>query len=71
MRNAPVIAFLVLSLTACGYYRLTETERHKVADLYTAEPQIAWNGTKAHHFELWTANGPRLEALRFFNSIKD
>ncbi len=63
---------LAMMLTGCAVgFTLVEPRRMAIGDLYTVEPQIPWSSTKAGRMELWTVDGPALEAIRFINGIGD
>jgi hypothetical protein len=61
----------VLSITACAHYTLVQPQRRTVGDLYTVEPQRAWNRSLEGKVEVWTVDGPLLEAVRFISGLED
>ena len=69
-RFAPFVV-LCLLLSACAQISMVEPKRHKIGDAFSVEAQIAWNRIPAEKTEVWTVDGPRLQAVRFFKGIKD
>jgi len=57
-------------LSACAHYTLVEPVKKDMGG-YSVEPQIAWNRSVQGKIEIWTSDGPTLEAIHFFNSIGD
>ena len=68
IQNAWAVAILV---AGCGTYRLVEPRRTAIGDLYTVEPQVRWSAFRRGVIELWTVDGPSLQALRFVKGLKD
>ena len=64
---------LVLSalLSGCAAWTLVSAERQTVAGHYSVAPQIAWSRFKQGNVELWTVDGPGLQAVRFFDALDD
>jgi hypothetical protein len=60
-----------LLLTACTNYSLVRPERQAVGDFYTVDPKIAWSSTSGENLEMWTVDGPSLEALFFVDGLTD
>ena len=71
MRNALFICTLAALLTGCASYSLVKAERRTVGDFYTVKPQIEWSSTSADKLEMWTVDGPSLEALFFVNGLTE
>jgi hypothetical protein len=71
MKSRNLICLLVLLLSSCAYYTLVETDRQKVSDVYSVDPQINWSRSKESTVEIWTVDGPLLQAIRFFDGIAD
>lgn len=71
MKRAAILIAAVLLVVACGRYGLVEPERQEIGGLYTVDPQIAWSKRRDGGVELWTVNGPDLEAVRFFKGLED
>ncbi len=71
MKSRNLICLLALLLSSCAYYTLVETDRQKVSDVYSVDPQINWSRSKESTVEIWTVDGPLLQAIRFFDGIAD
>ncbi len=71
MKRAATALALVLILTACAVYRLVEVRRVAIGDLYTVDPQIPWSSTSDGKMEIWTVDGPSLQAIRFVKGLED
>jgi hypothetical protein len=69
-RLAPALA-LALALAGCARYSLVEPRTRTVGDLYTVEPQIPWSAATDEEWEVWTVDGPTLQAVRFLNGLAD
>ena len=66
------LCLAVLSVTGCAtHYTLVEPERRLMGNLYTIEPQRSWNRSLEGKVEVWTVDGPLLEAVRFINGLED
>lgn len=63
--------FAILSLSACSRYTLLEPQRHQVSDFYSVEPQVQWSRVETGAIEEWTVDGPMLQAVRFFDGLKE
>lgn len=62
---------LCLALIGCAQYSLVPAKRTSIGDLYSVDPQIAWNKSTSGGVELWTVDGPSLEALHFISEVED
>ena len=71
MARCIAVCLLALALAGCAAWTLVGTERQRVADSYTVAPQVQWSRFKQGNAELWTVDGPALQALRFFEPIDD
>jgi hypothetical protein len=73
MRSLPTLSMslMLVALSGCasGGYGLVESARVPVGDVYSVEPQGEWTVEKAGHLEVWTVDGFRLEAVRFYKAI--
>ena len=58
-------------LAGCAHYSLVEPRPRTVAELYTVDPQIRWSAATNGKGELWTVDGPGLEAVQFVNGVAD
>lgn len=72
MKRFTASILLCVLLTACAttYTRL-EPQRVKVSDLYTVESQTVWSRATSHRVEVWTVDGPLLEAIQFFDGLDE
>ncbi len=71
MRRIATIAVLLVTLAGCAQYSLVEAKTQNIGGAYTVEAQIDWNKHAEGKVETWTADGPGLEALRFFKGLDD
>ncbi|MFQ6016674.1 MAG: hypothetical protein ACE5KF_00610 [Kiloniellaceae bacterium] len=71
MRRNLITLVLLAALAACTQYSLVEVKRQTIGGVYSVEPQIAWSKTTEGKVELWTVDGPWLEALRFYKGLGD
>lgn len=72
MRRAAGALLLGAFISGCvAGFTLIEPRRTAIGDLYTVEPQIAWSSIKRGKVELWTVDGPALEAIRFVSALSD
>ena len=69
--RAVLFALAALLLSACTHYTLLEPQRHQVSAVYSVEPQIQWSRVKTGAIEEWTVDGPILQAVLFFDGVKD
>ena len=65
------VACLVLLLAACAHYTLLEPEPRTIDETFRVKPQIQWSRSVRGHIELWTVDGPTLQAVRFYKGLKD
>jgi hypothetical protein len=71
MKRQNLIFVFVLLVIGCTHYALVKPERQPIGNLYTVETEISWSKSSEGHIEVWTVDGPLLEALRFVNGIED
>lgn len=71
IRGAVSALALVLLLAGCATYSLIEPKRTAIGDLYTVEPLIRWSATRMGRAEIWTVDGPSLQAIRFVKGLRD
>jgi len=70
--RAPLVLMVVAGLLAgCARYTLVEPGRRTIADLYTVEPQTRWSAFTDGKWEVWTIDGPGLEAVQFLKGLDD
>lgn len=71
MKRATTAFTLALFLTGCAFYSSIEPRRTPIGDLFTVEPQIPWSKASRGNVEMWTVDGPRLQAVRFVKGLED
>ncbi len=71
MRTIVIVLATTVVLLGCARYTLVKPERQMVGDLYTVEPQVEWSRTTGDRLEMWTIDGPALEAVYFVNGIEE
>ena len=72
MDSRPIlITGLVMLLAACAHYTLLEPQPQMIDEAFHVEPQIQWSRTVSGHIELWTVDGPTLQAVRFYKGLQD
>ncbi len=69
-RTASVVAVVVV-LTGCATYSLIEPRRTAIGRHYTVEPQMPWSSATVGKIEVWTVDGPSLQAMRFVKGLQD
>ena len=69
-RSAGVFA-LAMILTGCTMYSLVKPQRTAIGDFYTVEPQRPWSSISEGKVEVWTVDGPALEAIRIVKGLED
>ena len=70
MKVKTSLLLLALLISGCAHYTLAPPERRPIGDLYSVESRMAWSRADEGGIEVWTIDGPLLEALRFV-SLKD
>jgi hypothetical protein len=58
-------------LAGCAHYTLVEPTPRTIADLYIVDPQTRWSAASEGKWEVWTVDGPGLEAIRFLKGLDD
>jgi len=71
MRRYVVPLIICLALFGCAQFTLVEAKRQEIGNAYSVAAQRTWNRLKEGNVELWTADGPGLESLRFYAGLKD
>jgi len=71
MRRYFVPWIVCLVLFGCTQFTLVEAKRQAIGNAYSVAAQRPWNRLKEGNVELWTADGPGLESLRFYAGLKD
>lgn len=69
MRRWSVAVMLCLAVLGCGQITLVEATRQRIGDAYSVDAQRAWNRLPADDAEVWTADGPGLQSLRFYADL--
>jgi hypothetical protein len=63
---------LIFVLASCATsYTLVNPGRLDIGAFYTVEPDNSWSRIVRGKMELWTVDGPSLEALRFISGLED
>jgi hypothetical protein len=62
-----LLLIAIFLLVGCLHYQGVPTERRVIGDLYTVKSNVAWSQTNEGGIQMWTIDGPLLEALRFVN----
>ena len=66
-----MVLLLPVLLSGCAAWTLVDTHRQTIAGRYSVSPQIRWSQLAQNNMELWTVDGPALQALRFFRPVDD
>lgn len=66
-----VLVVLVFFITACPHYTMVEPGKRNIGNSYRVQPQTAWSMSTLGKVEIWTVDGPTLEAVHFFKGIAD
>ena len=69
MKRTAILAAAALALAGCTSYTLAKAERQTVG-LYSVQPHAAWNKMREGGVEMWTMDGPALQAVRFYDPLK-
>ena len=70
--RAALVLMAVASLFAsCARYTLVEPRPRTIADVYTVDPQTRWSSVTDGKWEVWTVDGPGLEAIQFLDGLSD
>lgn len=71
MRRKLTLIILLAALAACTQYSLVEVKNQTIGGAYSVDPQITWSKSTEGKMELWTIDGPGLEAVRFYKGLGD
>lgn len=71
MRRCVYSLLVCLALIGCTQFALVEAQRRTIGNAYSVEAQMQWNRLQEGSVELWTADGPGLESLRFYAGLKE
>ena len=63
----PIILLLIvlLFIGGCTYYTAVPAERRDIGALYSVKSNVTWSQADEGGIQVWTIDGPLLEALRF------
>jgi hypothetical protein len=70
-RAALVLMAVAGLLAGCARYTLVEPRPRTNADIYTVDPQTRWSSVTDGKWEVWTVDGPGLEAIQFLRGLAD
>ena len=65
MRPMILLLIVLLFIGGCTHYTAVPAERRAIGDLYSVKSNVAWSQADEGGIQVWTINGPLLEALRF------
>ena len=62
----PIILLLIvlLFIGGCTYYTAVPAERRDIGALYSVKSNVTWSQADEGGIQVWTIDGPLLEALR-------
>ena len=66
-----ILVIVCLILAACQHYSLVPVEKRTIGGAYSIDSQIQWSKATELGLEIWTVDGPLLEAVRFMSGVKD
>lgn len=65
MKRMILLAMVLVWIGGCTHYTAVPAERRTIGDLYSVKSNVAWSQADEAGIQLWTIDGPLLEALRF------
>ena len=65
MRAMILLLMVLLFIGGCTHYTAVPAERRAIGDLYSVKTNVAWSQADEGGIQVWTIDGPLLEALRF------
>ena len=65
MRPKILLLIVCLFIGGCTHYTAVPAERRPIGALYSVKSNVAWSQADEGGIQLWTIDGPLLEALRF------
>lgn len=73
MKRVTLTFVLSVALFAAGCVRFTmiEPRNQLIADTYLVDSQITWSSIEEGKVEIWTVDGPTLQAVRFAKGFED
>ena len=70
MRLKIFLSIVFLFIGGCTHYTAVPAERRAIGDLYSVKSNVTWCQADEGGIQVWTIDGPLLEALRFV-ALKD
>ncbi|MDJ0802106.1 MAG: hypothetical protein QNI89_06555 [Desulfobacterales bacterium] len=68
----PLVVMVTLLFSACTSYTLVKPIPRRIDKAFVVEdPQIQWSRASRGKFEVWTVDGPSLQAVRFYKGLID
>lgn len=68
---AIVVGCLIAALAGCAGSRVVKSGKNRVGGVYTVDPQIQWSRFYRGKMEIWTVDGPSLQAIYFLKGIEE
>ena len=65
MRPMVLLLIVLLFIGGCAHYTAVPTERRAIGSVYSVRSSVAWSQADEGGIQLWTIDGPLLEALGF------
>ncbi len=67
-----IAAVAAILISACSHYSLVEPKPRSIdKQLGTVDPQIPWSRFARGKIEVWTVDGPTLQAVRVYKGLQD
>lgn len=70
MRSTILLSIALLFIGGCAHYTAAPAERRPIGTLYSVKSNVTWSQADEDGIQVWTIDGPLLEALRFV-TLKD
>ena len=65
MRPMILLLIVLLFIGGCTHFTAVPAERRPIGTLYSVQSNVAWSQADEGGMQVWTIDGPLLEALRF------
>jgi hypothetical protein len=65
MKSMILLLIVLLFIGGCAHYTAVPAERKAIGGLYSVKSNVSWSQADEGGMQLWTIDGPLLEALRF------
>jgi hypothetical protein len=65
MRATILLLIALLFIGGCAHYTAVPAGRRPIGTLYSVESRVTWSQADEEGVQMWTIDGPLLEALRF------